>query len=259
MLANETAPPKPKRALVLRDSHHMLARLQACGLRGKELVARSGYSQGRVWNLQTDPSYQELVAKYRAEVDQAWLRGIDSFVDAAMGNMLMAERIIADRLEADEDTIRLRDLDAIAQGRADRFGYGKRSTQVNIDAGFGAALDRAIKRSGKNIDPSPAGLAEAQGLGESPQPPAPAPIRRVLSPPLILEDEPESAPPGLLDLDPDLEPALPLETIENESCSAPAQFSLGAEPRVGHPQRAVAPLAAGESPATGPVLIRRRF
>jgi hypothetical protein len=254
MLANETDPPKPKRALVLRDSHHMLARLQACGLRGKELVARSGYSQGRVWALQVDPSYQELVAKYRAEVDQAWLRGIDSFVDAAMGNMLMAERIIADRLEADEDTIRLRDLDAIAQGRADRFGYGKRSTQVNIDAGFGAALDRAIKRSGKNIDPSPAGLAEAQGLGESPQPPAPAPIRRVLSPPLILEDEPEPAPPGLLDLD--LDPDLP--PIENESCSAPAQFSLGAEPRVGHPQRAVAPLAAGESPAT-PVLIRRRF
>lgn len=170
----------------LRDPHHRVARLIASGLRRGEVVARSGYSYQRVFLLEADPSFQELVAQYRKEVTQAWLDGVDDFYELATSNMLKAERQIAEKLEeADEkgELLPTRDLIAISRDAADRFGYGKKSTNLNVNVDFAAKLEQAIKRSGKVIEsaavlPSRVPQQPVAALAPSPPMEQPQPFRR---------------------------------------------------------------------------------
>lgn len=139
----------------LRNSHHRIARLAAAGLRNFEISDRTGYSPSRVWILLQSPAMIELVMKYRGKVDAAFERNQDEFYNLATANMLKAERQISDRLDkADEEGLDLpiKDLVTVSRDAADRFGYGKKTTQVNLNADFAAELEKAIARSGKVIE-----------------------------------------------------------------------------------------------------------
>lgn len=136
----------------LRDSHHMIARLSASGLRGFQIAERMGYSNVRVNDLLNSPAMQELVAQYRLKVDEAFVENVDEFFSAATSNMLLAERMISDTLaEADSsgELPSLRTLDAISQGRADRFGYPKKTHNLNVNLDLADQLEKAIARSKK--------------------------------------------------------------------------------------------------------------
>jgi hypothetical protein len=139
-----------------RDPHHRVARLFASGLRKAEIAERSGYSIQRIDTLFADPAFQQLIAKYREKVDEAFVANVDEFYEQATANMRMAERQIAERLEAAEDEdaspIPLKTLVDIAGDRMDRFGYGKRQTNLNVNADFASLLEKAIARSGKVIE-----------------------------------------------------------------------------------------------------------
>jgi hypothetical protein len=135
----------------LKDSHHHLAKLFAAGLDVKQVAIRTGYSYHRVKYHHQSPAFQQLIAEYRAMVNEQWLNSLDDYWEIATGNMVRAELQLADKLgEAEEagETLPVRDLIAISRDAADRFGYGKRNTQVNVNADFASMLDRAIKRSG---------------------------------------------------------------------------------------------------------------
>ncbi|MDE2022104.1 MAG: hypothetical protein KGI71_04335 [Patescibacteria group bacterium] len=141
----------------LRDSHHMIARLRAMGLRHFQIAEKTGYSYQRVRALLDSPAMEELVAQYRKKVDEEFVENADEFFSTATSNMLLAEKMIRDQLlVADEsgELPSLRTLDAISQGRQDRFGYGKKTQNLNINVDFAAQLEKAIKRSGKTIDGS---------------------------------------------------------------------------------------------------------
>lgn len=134
----------------LRDPHHRVARLFASGLRMDEIVARSGYSHSRVNTLKNDPAFKELVDKYRGKVNEAFEREQDTFMQLATQNMVVAERMIAEKLEEHDENGTLppvRELIAISRDAADRFGYGKRQTNLNVNADFAAMLEAARKRS----------------------------------------------------------------------------------------------------------------
>lgn len=136
----------------LRDPHHRVARLFASGLRMEEIVARSGYSYGRVNTLKNDPAFQELIAKYRDKVDAAFVREADTYYELATANMVTAERMISEKLEEHDENGTLppvRELIAISRDAADRFGYGKRQTNLNVNADFAAMLEAARGRSAK--------------------------------------------------------------------------------------------------------------
>src|SRR5882724_1517824 len=138
-----------------RDPHHRVARLFASGLRVGEVVERSGYSYNRVKTLHDDPAFQQLIAKYREKVDSAFIANADEFYDLATANMRKAETMIAERLEkAEEEDIDLplKTLVDISGDRMDRFGYGKRQTNLNVNADFASLLEKAIQRSGKTIE-----------------------------------------------------------------------------------------------------------
>lgn len=157
----------------LRDSHHMIARLAATGLRPNKIAEQTGYSYQRVRDLLDSPAMQELVAKYRLRVDESFIENTDEFFSAATSNMLIAERMIADTLaeaDASGELPSLRTLDAISQGRADRFGYPKKTHQTNVNIDFAAQLEKAIARSGKTIEgTSRAVLSSPQSASATPR------------------------------------------------------------------------------------------
>jgi len=158
---------KPSVVKRFKDSHHMLARMFASGMRPGEVCLAAGYSNSRVSVFLADPAFQELIAQYREAVDHTWRQGIDNYHTLATANMLVAERMLSDRLEAAEDEGVLpsvRELVMISADRADRFGFAKRTTQVNLNLDFAAQLDRAIARSGVTIE----GRAISGAAGSTP-------------------------------------------------------------------------------------------
>jgi hypothetical protein len=165
-----------------RDPHHRLARFFAMGLRTDEIALRCGYSHARVLRFSSDPAFQELVAHYRSLVDDTFKENVDDYLELVKSNMLKAERQIAEKLDkADEldETLPTRELVTIARDAADRVGYSKHTVQVNLNADFAAVLDRAVKRSGKVIDVTPARRSLSSHQHSSPSIVGQGPIRRL--------------------------------------------------------------------------------
>jgi hypothetical protein len=172
----------------LRDSHHMIARLRASGLRGFQIAERMGYSSVRVNDLLNSPAMEELVAQYRLKVDEAFVENQDAFFEVATRNMMAAERHIADHIaELDEtgELLPVRTALAISRDAADRFGYGKKSQQTNINVDFASALEKAIARSGKVIEGSSSASQNPPGAHSPPPPRVERSVPRA-SPPLSL-------------------------------------------------------------------------
>lgn len=145
----------------IRDSHHMIARLTAMGLKPGVVADRMGMTRERVTQLAASPAMIELIAIYRQKVDERFSENADAFFEVASRNMMAAQRHIADRfseLDDEGELMPLREALAVAADSADRVGYGKLATKVNINTDFASQLERAIKRSAKVVDvtPSPA-------------------------------------------------------------------------------------------------------
>lgn len=151
------AVPRPK---AMRETHHRMARLVAAGLRNDDILSRTGYSYNRLSTLRQDPAFMELVAAYREKVDEAFLSGVDEFYETSTSNMLRAERMIEQKLDDAEETNELptlKDLMSLTSDRADRFGYGKKSTQRNENVDFAAMMEQIARSSGRSnvIDAKP--------------------------------------------------------------------------------------------------------
>ncbi len=134
----------------LRDPHHRLARLIAAGLRPDELVARSGYSAQRIVQLKANQTFQELIETYRGKVTAAFEREQETFIEIATKNMLTAERMLEEKLEIAEEEGTLpsiRELMSIRSDSADRLGYGKKNTTLNVNVDFAAKMEAAIQRT----------------------------------------------------------------------------------------------------------------
>lgn len=140
----------------LRDSHHMVARLCALGLRTGDVAFRTGFSIIRISTLRKDPAFAQLVEQYRQDVDEAWKEAADEYFETVISNRITSARLIRDKLEAaDPDDVTFGQLVAIHSDSADRTGYPKRSVAVNVNVDFAAQLDRAIARSAKALPESP--------------------------------------------------------------------------------------------------------
>lgn len=139
----------------VRDPHHNLARLLVAGLSLHEAARRAGYSYNGAALLKKDPAFQELMAQYRGQVDKAWLESLDDYFELGFSNMLKAERQVAEHLDAADEAgelVPLRNLIAISGDRADRFGYHKRQTNINVNIDFAAKLERTRQRTARVIE-----------------------------------------------------------------------------------------------------------
>jgi hypothetical protein len=171
----------------LRESHHTVARFLAVGLTQVEVAERTGYSVVRIHQLAAAPAMQELIAKYRTQIDSSFIASADEYHSLLLNNMVAAERHISDQIaELDEvgELLPISKALAIARDGADRLGYGKkRESTVNINLDFAARLEGAIARSGKVIDVS---RSDSTGAASRSNPvgslPRVEPSRSVLAP-----------------------------------------------------------------------------
>jgi len=144
----------------LRDSHHIFCRLMATGMSIPDVAEKAGYALSRAYVLSTDPAIKNQVAIYRAEMDASFREAADELNRSIVRNAIVAERMIGDHLdELDEAGERppLRELINLTADRYDRIGYGKRSTNTNINVDFAKSLEEvrarkeALERSRKLI------------------------------------------------------------------------------------------------------------
>lgn len=140
--------PEAKSLAAIRDSHHAVARAVAAGYSTGEVAKLTGYSITRIQYLNKDPAFRELVAAKQAMLDEAWVKGTDEYYEIVQRNRIISARLINDKLSvAEPEDVDLRTLVAIHGDAADRTGYPKRTESVNVNIGFAARLDQAVRRS----------------------------------------------------------------------------------------------------------------
>src|SRR5438128_2358300 len=57
----------------VRNTHHLAARSLAEGKKDVEVSLITGYTPARIGQLKDDPSFQELLAYYKSQVESKWL------------------------------------------------------------------------------------------------------------------------------------------------------------------------------------------
>lgn len=124
----------------LRDSHHRIARLLAEGHRPSEVSRITGYSLSRVYVLNTDPMFKELVSHYQ-EVAGEEFRDMQERM-ANLGQDAVQE--LHFRLEEDPDKMSNEFLADLVKTIADRTGHAPVSKSVSISGGMDLA-DRLAK------------------------------------------------------------------------------------------------------------------
>ena len=143
-------PPKVKQ---YREAHHRVARLVAAGLSNQNISRMTGYSPNRISGYRADPAFMQLVSEYKDKVDQAYVESQDEFYNTATSNMLRAERMIEEHLDAAEDNdelIPIKTLLQVTADRADRFGYGKHATQTTEVKDFAKMMEQLASKSGRS-------------------------------------------------------------------------------------------------------------
>lgn len=130
----------------IRAGHHAVARALAHGLSQSEVAVVTGYSPGRISILQDDPTFNELVATYKANLDLEVQN-----LAASMG--ILASEVVEEmraRLETDPAAIGNGTLTEWLKATADRTGFGpaKPSTTINVNVGIAGRLQEARRRAG---------------------------------------------------------------------------------------------------------------
>lgn len=188
-------PPQIKK---LRESHHRLARLFAQGVRNHEIAEATGYSRQRVNDLQRDPMFQELIARYREELNETWKEDQRDYYGTLNKGRDIAAQLATDWMQelrdGDVEDIPIRTVIALHDTFADRTGFGRKQTNYNINVDVKARLDQALRRTreitGPSLTHSTASLnltvlPKAEG---DPSPPPPQP--RLVSQRVVQAPEP---------------------------------------------------------------------
>lgn len=136
-----------------RDTHHRLARMVAAGMSNEEILRITGYSYTRLCTLKADPAFVELIAQNREKITE-------NFVDeVSEANQTAAELIIRglrqveehfDRADEAGDLIPLQTLVKVNGDLMDRFGYSKKTVNVNVNAGMAKKMEDMMARSGRS-------------------------------------------------------------------------------------------------------------
>lgn len=135
----------------LTERHHASARLLAAGTTPGRVAIITGLTRQSITLLQNDPSFKELVAYYRDQVEDEY-RGMHAQL-AGLGVDALEE--IRNRLEEEPEKIGFNSLMEIVKITADRTGHGPSSStkaEVNVTVGLADRLAEARKRANAAIE-----------------------------------------------------------------------------------------------------------
>lgn len=137
----------------IKDVHHTIARLIVSGLTLTEIASEVGYTISRISVIRSSPAMEELISRYRGQVDEAWQRRFDADQEAMTSVRRKALRIIEDYLDDhDETPVPIAAALKAYDTTADRSGFHRKTAKENININFAASLEEAIARSRKVIE-----------------------------------------------------------------------------------------------------------
>lgn len=175
--------PVPSVIKRIRDHHHALARLVAQGKRTGEIARETGMSLSRISILKGDPTFQQLVAHYREQVNVIEMDLYAQMRAREVARYMLATEEEVERLMEMPETFSARDLADIRADAADRLGMTKvtRSENVQWKGDLADGLAEARRRRDVLLSASPSppeqrGDAEKQeSVSSTPaEPPTPA-------------------------------------------------------------------------------------
>lgn len=154
----------------IKERHRLLAKFVAAGLTRNEIAARLDMTPERVGQLTLDPAMQNLIAQFRDHEHVTAMTGMDEIAllrSVSIQNALRSALAMQDTLNYYEDAdekVPVRESAKIFELSADRVGFGRHATNINVNVDFAAQLDRAIDRSKavRTITVPPARVAPPQ-------------------------------------------------------------------------------------------------
>jgi hypothetical protein len=115
----------------VRNTHHLAARSLAEGKKDVEVSLITGYTPARIGQLKDDPSFQELLAYYKSQVESKWLSVQERL--ASIG-LAVSEEMMS-RFEEDPSRFSNEELRRWFETTMDRSGNGPSATRnVNIQS-----------------------------------------------------------------------------------------------------------------------------
>jgi hypothetical protein len=186
------------RIVRIRDRHHQIARMVAAKVPYGQICKVMGITLRNLEMLvEQTPAFIELISYYRQRAETTM--EIVEYIDTMNANMLVAEQILRDQLNSeDADQMSPSVLNKLAMDRADRLGYGKQSTNINVNVDFASAVEAARKRSGKLRRESP-GVAAGDGGASSTDADTSSapPVLELKAEPVVDQPSPHPVPPPL--------------------------------------------------------------
>lgn len=144
-LAQAMAPAMPKTTTntisKLRARHHTVARLKAAGLEAAEIAEQTGYSRQRLYMLERDPAFAEIVQFYRGREQERF----DVVQERLQHLGLAAADEILERLEEDPSSVSTETLRSIVATMLDRAGHAPVHKQVAVSANLSAEDLKQLK------------------------------------------------------------------------------------------------------------------
>ena len=185
-------PPSIKR---LTDMHHWIAQLVSRGEAGYSIALATGYSQSRISILKGDPTFQELVAHYQAEVSEVhkeFYVNTQAKIAALHNDTLdyLHDRV-TEAHQTMDPTFQIRDALDIAKYSADRSGFGPstKSQSLNLNVDIAGQLEAGRRRGDLLVARIPEALEAKNAPDPFPQAvkPAPAPLPSAAAPALSID------------------------------------------------------------------------
>jgi len=141
MALNAPRAARPRSLVRIHASHHSLARCLAAGMRPQQAALVTGYSPGRISQLQNDQAFSALVADYQAEAKSIFADLGERLVDLSLD----AIEQLHEKLHESPELFTPQTLLDIVKSCADRTGHGPNSkVQLSVDAAY---VDRPPKET----------------------------------------------------------------------------------------------------------------
>lgn len=147
----------------LSERHHALARCLASGMSEANAAITCGYVSSRISILKADPAFQELLAFYRAEVNDKYLDMHGVLAGLSLDAAMELRERLEDEMQADEKKMSVGHLMEIVKLGADRTGFGPQSssTNLNVNVDMASKLEEARKRVAARRELPDPGVASA--------------------------------------------------------------------------------------------------
>lgn len=151
---------RPAAPQVLRESHYRVLTLAALGHTNVEIARRLGYSANRISQIISAPASAAEILRLREKIEDRIIGDDLAAEEASIDyrTKILAKQQRLDLLQAAEESgehLPAKDLNSIIADLEDRFGTPRKSTNLNIAAKFGDALDAAIARSNSVQESTP--------------------------------------------------------------------------------------------------------